>query len=298
MKTLLGVMVLSLLVVPNVEGNPLTQEWLTSAIEELRVHLYAGDLSAAKRRLTAVLEDDPDNLEARWQLIFANHVARPKNWDLLDRAYHVAQAGPQLKEIVKLAHNQGQAAFAHFVKAWEGLLYNAFSQALRAIDQALMFEPHSVRYLMLKGRILVEQGDWENRDELIEEGIRLIQQAWSYSMNRPSRYFREENFHFRLAHSIWHLSKPRWNDVIFHYEQAIEHAEPRTTIQLYAWTNVSKAYRLQGQCEKAKQAAENALAIEETKSAKRQKEYAEFCIEMKSLGLALPITQESQPADQ
>ena len=123
-------------------------------------------------------------------------------------------------------------------------------------------------------------------------------QSWNNSKKHPSPFFKEENYHFRLAHSIWHFSQPRWEKVTFHYEQAIQHAEPNTTTQLYSWTNLSKAYRLQGQCEKAKQAAEKSLAIEETKTATRQKQYAEFCLEMKTLGMALPINQAPSPSDQ
>lgn len=298
MKNWIGAIVLSLVIVQTGYGQELTQEWLDGAIEELRVNVYSGDLSAAKRRLRAVLEEDPKNLEALWQLTYTNHLARPKNWNLLDRAQHLRQASSQLQEIVKLAHDQGNTAYAHFVKAWEGLAYNAFPQALEEINQALRLEPDSIRYLMLKGRILVAQGDWENRDEAIEEGIKLIQQSWNNSKNHPSPFFKEENYHFRLAHSIWHFSRPRWEKVIFHYEQAIQHAEPNTTTQLYSWTNLSKAYRLQGQCEKAKQAAERSRAIEETKTATRQKQYAEFCLEMKTLGMALPINQAPSPADQ
>ena len=293
MKKLIGGFVLIFFLMQPAYGEDVVQEWLNLAIEELRVKLYSGDLSSAKRRLTAILEEDPTNLEARWQLVYTNHLARPKNWDLLDRSQHLTWSGPQIQKILKLAHEQNKPAFAHYVKAWEGLLYNAFPHALKEIDHTLSLEPQSVRALMLKGRILVAKGDWEDRDEDIRDGIHYIQQAWKLSKDRPSPYYKEENYHFRIAHSMWHLHQRPWNEVTAHYEQAIQHATPGTTIQAYAWTNLSKAYRLQGQCDKAKEAAENASSIMEMKSAQRQKEYAEFCLEMKKLGIALPVKQSA-----
>ena len=297
MKPFISMIILSILLVQPTYGEGLIKKWLDIAVEELRVEFYSGDVSSAKRRLSAILEEDPTHLEALWQLAYTNHLARPKNWRLLNRDNHLQQVGPQLKKIIKLAHAQQNVAFAHYVKAWEGLLYNAFPSALTEINNALALQQDSVRYLMLKGRILVAQGDWEDRDDAIEEGIRMIQQAWDYSKQHPSPFYKEENFHFRLAHSLWHLKERPWKEVTYHYEQAIKNDDAGTRLPAYAWTNVSKAYRLQGQCKKAKDAAEKALAILEMNSAERQKQYAEFCLEMKQLGISLPVRQTARTAD-
>ncbi len=297
MKPFISTIMLSILLVQPTYGEDLIKKWLDLAVEELRVEFYSGDISSAKRRLSAILEEDPTHLEALWQLTYTNHLARPKNWTLLDRSNHLQQAGPQFKKIIKLAHAQQKIAFAHYVKAWEGLLYNAFPSALTEINKALSVHPDSVRYLMLKGRILVAQGDWEDRDDAIEEGVRIIQQAWGYAKQHPSPFYKEENFHFRVAHSLWHLKTPRWEEVTYHYEQAIKHNNAGTTLPAYSWTNLSKAYRLQGQCQKAKDAADKALALIEMNSAKRQKQYAEFCLEMKQMGMSLPVRQSADTAE-
>jgi len=69
-----------------------------------------------------------------------------------------------------------------------------------------------------------------------------------------------------------------------HYLRFIEKS-PESVTYAFAWNNVSIAYRRLGECDKAKEAAEKALAVTKFGAAQWNKRYAEFCLEMQKAGL-------------
>jgi tetratricopeptide (TPR) repeat protein len=254
--------------------------WLAQTIEELRVQLYKGDMSSAQRRLAAILDEDPTNLEALWQLTYTQHLSGVKNWSLLDRSANLSKAGPKFEYIIRLARKQGNLAFGHLVKAWQAWLYNAFPQALDEIDQALHLDPNSTRYLMIKGRILKAKGTWEGEAETIGKAVVLLKHAHRQSQTYPTPFYKGENFFFYLGRTVEATGQDGWAEAIQHYQKAIELGKPGSRIQTYSWNNMSILYRKLGQCQKAKEAAEEALAITKFSAAKRNKQYAEFCLEI------------------
>ena len=275
----LAIVVILLFPAPAFANDDVTL-WLAQTIEELRVQLYKGDMSSAQRRLAAILDEDPTNLEAMWQLTYTQHLSGVKNWSLLDRSENLSQAGPKFEYIISLARKQGNFAFGHLVKAWQAWLYNAFPQALDEINQALRLDPNSTRYLMIKGRILKAKGRWEGESDSIKKAVVILKQAHRQSQTHPTPFYKDENFFFYLGWTVEAVGQDGWAEAIQHYQQAIQLGQPGSRIQTYSWNNMSILYRKLGQCQKAKEAAEEALAITEFSAAKRNKQYAEFCLEI------------------
>ncbi len=87
-----------------------------------------------------------------------------------------------------------------------------------------------------------------------------------------------------LAGASCELSRPRWQDVAEHYERFIEKSQD-SVVRAYALNNASIAYTKLGECDKAKDAAEKALAVMKFGAAEFNKRYAEFCLEMQKSGL-------------
>src|SRR2546426_267338 len=142
---------------------------LDKALDQLGRNGYQGDTSAAERYLRAILEQQPDHLEAQWQLLYIQ-LAPLRNVPLSERAPALAALSPVFAHLAKLAKEPKQQAFLHFMTATHAGFYNDYERALAEIDRALVLEPRSVRYLTAKGNLLVDDGNWTDSDAEIEIG--------------------------------------------------------------------------------------------------------------------------------
>ncbi len=260
------------------------EEWIEEAVIGINAAGTAGDTSGPERRLRAIVDEDPTHLEALW-LLTNMKLTKLINRGLMDRSSVLFQTGPAIEHIVALANKKGNQAFGHFVRAEYAKFYKSYNRALSEIDRALALEPTSTRYLASKGRILIDKGDWERSDAVIEDGLRILSRAHQQSKTHPSIFYDEEKFHFGLAWGISQLSRPRYQEVVQHYLAAIKHGPHKTTPRAFSWNNVSIAYRKLGQCEQARDAAEQALEIMEFGAATSNRQYAKFCLEMQKLGI-------------
>ena len=257
---------------------------LRAAIVELDRSVANGNTEKPVRRLKWILEQDPTHLEAIWQLVYVslNGATRKSTWE---RSQQIGRSGRAIARLIALAQSQGDMAFAHYVAARYARLYNAFDRAMREIDAALSIEPDSTRYQMARAKILIAMGDWTRSDETIQAGIDQIKKAQVNALSRPTIFVDEDSYEFNLAWAHADLRNPPWETVIQHYLNAIEIGGRSRSSIAYAWNNVSIAYRRLGRCAEAFDAAEKALTIMRFRNAKRNKRYAEFCIEMKDMGI-------------
>ena len=88
-----------------------------------------------------------------------------------------------------------------------------------------------------------------------------------------------------LAEAFTGLSQPRWKDVIAHYQRYLEIGPKESVNYAYALNNISLAYRRVGDCARARESAEKALALMKFGMAEWNKRYAEACLEMQESGL-------------
>ena len=256
---------------------------LDKALDELVRNGYVGDTSTAERYLEAVLEQQPDHLEAQWQLLYVQLVPL-RNSHLSDRAMALSAFSPAFAHLSKLAKESKQQAFLHFVTAIHAGLYNAYERALPEIGRAVALEPRSARYLNAKGRLQIDYGRWTKSDSEIEKGISVLMEARELSRTQPSPFVRDEYYEIYLASAIEDLSQPRWAEVAEHYQRFIERTQA-SAMSAFAWGNLSMAYTKLGECDKAKEAADKALAIMKFGAAQWNKRYAEFCLEVQKMGL-------------
>jgi len=255
-----------------------TGAMLDKALDELVKNGYQGDNSSAVRYLQAILEQHPDHLEASWQILYTQ-MAPLMNARLIDRASALAAITPEINRLVALAKKTRQTGFAHFMTALHAGYYKDYDRALREIDQAVSLEPRSARFLTWKGRLHLDHGEWMENDAEIGNGVAILKAARDLAKANPSHFLRDENFEFSMAEGLTHLRQPPWQEVADHYERFIEKSEP-STLQAFALNNVSNAYVKLGQCDKAKTAAEKALAYMKFGAATLNKRYAEFCLEI------------------
>lgn len=251
------------------------------ALDRLVKNMYVGDLSSAEGYLQAVLQREPNHIEAQWQLLYLKLVPL-QNSELSDRTTELAAVSPEFARLAKLTKESGQLGFLHFVTAVYATSYHAYERAVSEIDQALAIEPKSARYLTAKGRILAGYGKWTKRDEKVEEGVANLKKARETLRVSSSLFVRDENLDFYLAYAISDLSRPRWDEVIHHYLGFIERSQDSAAYSS-AWNNLSDAYRHAGQCVKAKEAAEKAKG--KFGGAQFNLRLAEFCIEMQKMGI-------------
>jgi len=264
--------------------------YFNKGLDQLVRQGYMGDTSAAQRYLSAALEKDPKHVEALWLLLVTRLPS--KNAPLVERASALAALGPAFAQLFKLCKETKQQALLHYYTARYTDHYHAFERAQSEIDKALALEPQSTRFLLTKGKLLVDQGSWIKDDKLIEAGVQTIKKSQEWSKTRPNRFVSPTHYDFEIALGISHLSAPRWKEVVTHYRRSIDLDEtPKSTV--FAWNNVSRAYRELGQCDKAKESAENALKEMKFGAAQDNKRYAEFCIEMQKEG----FTTTSQKAN-
>ena len=266
-------------------------------VDRLVRNLYVGDTSAAEGYLHAVLEREPDHVEAQWQLLYIKLISI-KNANLSDRSEALAELAPDFARIAKLAKQSKQTAFLHFATAMYASVYHAYDRALTEIDQSIASEPKSARYWAARGRIRAAYGEWAcsvcastaskktvpNRDPEIEKGIGDLKKARELLQANPSKFLTDEAFDFYLADAISNLSRPRWDEVVGYYSRFLERTPP-PTLRAYAADRLSTAYRRMGECQKAKEYAESALKSMNFGSGQFNLRMAEFCIEMQKMGI-------------
>ena len=257
---------------------------LDRAINQLVKSGYVGDTSAAERYLAAVLEEQPDHVEANWQLVYMRLV-HLMDMKLSDRVAGLSAIAPAFDHVAQLAEKSKNKAFSHFIMATYASYYNNFDRALGEIDRALALEPQSVRYLTSKARLIVAYGKWAKHDVWIEQGISLLRQGREQSLERPTPFLHDANFAFYLAGATSSLSRPRWNEVAEYYRQFVEQSTEQSLAYAFALNNASIAYKELGECEKAKAFADQALTVMKFGAAESNKRYAELCIEMQKMGL-------------
>lgn len=251
---------------------------LNKALDELSRTGYVGDTSTPQRYLQAVLEIEPDNLEAQWQLLYMSALPLV-DMPVSKRAGALAALSPGFGRLSALAKKNKQEGLMHLINALHAGYYNAFDRALPEIDRAVAADPESVRFLTWKGRLMCRAGKWSEDNGLAEKGIEALEKARLLAQAHPSVFVREASFDFYLAEAHSNLSPPRWGEVVAHYERFLEKA-PSSTLTALTWNNLSVAYRRSGTCDKARDAADKALAIMDFGNARQAKQLAEFCVEM------------------
>jgi tetratricopeptide (TPR) repeat protein len=266
---------------------------LNKAIDELLSLGYVGDTSAAERYLAAVLEQQPDHLEARWQVLYLR-LGSLKNVPLSERTDALAQLSPEFGRVAKIARTSKQETFLHYMTAIHASYYKNYERALAEIDKAVALDKTSVRYLTAKGRLLVERGAWAGSDRDIEAGVEVQKAAREMLRAKPSHFVRDEDFEFFLAAALADMTKPRWDEVAEHYQRFIA-ASRESLSQAFAWNNSSLAYQKLGECAKAKEAAQKALAIAKFGMAQQNLQRSEFCLQMQAMGV-VPQAQETAQA--
>lgn len=255
-------------------------ELFTLAIESLE----SGRHKAGVRYLNKILKQDPRHPDALWQLTWQSF-RHLKGKTPEQRAHDLYLAGPATVQIARLAEDRGNPGLGHYIMARYAWLYNAFDRALREIDLALEQSPDSTRYLMAKAMLLAAKGDWENNDETVTAGIKLIEQARVQHRDFPTIFWQPEEFHIARAKALADLSDPPWDKIVEAYELAIVTGNYTGKALAYKSNSLSWAYRRAGRCQDAKASAITALSITKIKSARRNLDMALFCLEMQNLGL-------------
>jgi hypothetical protein len=283
---------LALAVVP-VVGHALdVEEQIRKARHELHVE---DNRSSALRRLDAILEVQPDHLEARWLRLWFGELAPVETMEVMRRVAYVRDFTDEVMAVVKLANDQGNPAYGHYINSRFARLHAAYEEAEREIDRAIELVPDEPLYVWTKAFTLISDGEWNGEDETTYAGIALLEKAWQLARANPPEYLSEADFHFWTA---WSLAKVKGScsavaqDMVDHYLAAIRLSERADQQVAYAWNNVSCPYRSMGQCDKARDAARSALGIMEFGAAKTNLRYAEFCLQMQELGV-LPREQPS-----
>jgi tetratricopeptide (TPR) repeat protein len=279
MKRLVAIAaVLVLAAVPSVAADDV-DTLMSKAMDELARNGSSGDTSAAQRYLGAILEQRPDHLEARWQLLVLQ-LAPSRNVDLNDRAETLAAFSYNFNQVAKLAKAARKEAFLHYMNAKHASFYEDYERGLAEIDRALALEPRSARYLKAKGSLLAESGQVNHNDAELERGIAILKQAQELSRMNPTIFISDPVMEFDIAMAFASMRQPRWNEVIEHYQRYLETGAQGTVNYAFALNNLSVAYRRAGDCARAKESAEKALAVMKFGAAESNSRYAEFCLEM------------------
>jgi tetratricopeptide (TPR) repeat protein len=233
---------------------------------------------------------DPSDLEVRWYLI-GLILGEIGNVSLPERAVPLAQTNGAFKALTAMAKKTHQTAFLHYITAMYATYYKNYQRAVGEIDKALALEPKSTRFLIAKGRIMGRYGEWTGNTQRKETGIQYLKQVAAQANSDEEVV---DNMDFAIASAISSLRRPRWPEVVQHYERYLKQANPKSTDYAFAWNNLSIAYRKLGECQKAKSAAQAALQLRAFGSAHNNLNHAEFCLEMRRLGMATNFVAEEE----
>jgi tetratricopeptide (TPR) repeat protein len=266
----------------------------TALLKKAKAARTAGQHKAVERHLAAAIKQDPNDLEARWMLISLG-LGELANVDLPARAERLAEVGPAFNALVNMAKKARQTAFAHYITAIYASNYKNYDRAVAEIDKALALEPKTTRYISAKGSILRRYGEWTGNDRRLELAVQYLKQAAEQASKEIEPDTEPNSYNFSIAEAYSHYRRPRWQEAARYYELYLQQAKDHSTSYAYAWNNVSIAYRKLGECQKAKHAAETALKVSNFGAALMNLNHAEFCLEMRRLGMATNFTEEVEP---
>jgi len=266
----------------------------TALLKKAKEARTADQQEIALRQVTAAIKQDPNDLEARRFLIGLT-LADIANYGLPARALPLADISPAINALAEMAKKAKQTAFLHYMTATHASYYKNYERAVGEIDKALALEPKSIRFLAAKGRIMARYGEWTGNDKRKESGILYLKQAGEQAGKDAELDDAEDNYDFAIAMAISRLRRPRWQDVVQHYERYLQRSKYKSTNYAYAWNYISVAYRKLGECQKAKNAADAALNVVNFGAAVMNRNRAEFCLEMRRLGMATNFTAEEEP---
>ncbi len=263
---------------------------LEKALWEYRMPGSSG--SVFERRLEAIIRQDPTHPGALWQLVFRRyHLHQGLNGKRIDsQPETLAAAGPAVRQLVNYARERGDDAFGYYMLARYSSLYHVFDKALASIDQALLKQPDSPRYLRTKGKILIRKGQWEKDDTIVLEGMRQLENVLRLIDNSPTVYVNPADIYFELAYANTVAHQPA-KKTIEYYISRLEYDGEKTSLAT-TWSNLSEVYRKQGDCIKAQEAAKNSLKLHKFKHAKANLRYAQICQEMSSMGALANVKLE------
>lgn len=268
-------------------------ELYVQAIKEI-VNPLSSDNSTSQRLLMAALEQDPNHPKAMWQLLGSRLRLFSYNINSINsRTEKLSIAAQAVKLIIENSKQRNDYAFADYVLARYRGLYNDFENALTGINQAIENEPDSIRYLYTKGIILIDKGKWEKNDDVVVEGMHVIDQARIMAEKNPSIYFNTEDYYFKLAYTNSMLIEKKPEKTLEHYFSYLDHETDEKSIAR-AWNNISIAYQKLKQCEKAREAAEKALEIMDFGAARSNLRYSEFCQKMDEMELLNALPQKKR----
>ena len=124
-------------------------------------------------------------------------------------------------------------------------------------------------------------------DDLIIEGMQVIDQARIMAEKNPSIYYGIEDYYFKLAYTNSILIKKNPEKTLKYYFAYLDHETSEKSIAR-AWNNISIAYQKLKQCDKAIEAAKKALQIMDFGAARSNLRYSEFCQKMDEMKLLNP----------
>jgi tetratricopeptide (TPR) repeat protein len=272
-----------------VHAEDSADQLLEKALWEYRA--IDGTTSAFHQRLVAIVKQHPTHPRALWHLVFHRYnLHQGLNGNKIrSRAETLAAAGPAVLEIAKYAREQGDHAFGYYILARYSSLYHAFDQAILNIEKALIFKPKTPRYLRTKARILIRKGQWDDNNEMILEGMHLLETVLKLVEKSPSVHINPGDAYFELAYANT-VAKQDPQKTIEYYHARLKYDDTKSSLAI-AWSNLSKAYRGAGECVKAQEAAETSLGLHKSKRAKKNLRYAQFCRDMQIMGIHTVATQ-------
>lgn len=254
----------------------------------------AGQHEAVERHLAAAIKQDPNDLEARWFLISLG-LGELANVNLPARAQRLAEIAPAFNALADMAKKARQTTFMHYITAIYATNYKNYDRAVAEIDKALALKPKSTRFVGAKGSILRRYGEWTGNDKRLELAIQYLKQAAEQASKEIEPDTEPNSYNFDIAEAYSHFRRPRWQEATYYYERYLQQSKYHSTSYAFAWNNVSIAYRKLGECQKSKHAAETALKVTNFGAAIMNLNRAEFCLEMRRLGMATNVTEEAEP---
>ncbi|NQY27295.1 MAG: hypothetical protein HRT92_08975 [Piscirickettsiaceae bacterium] len=278
-----------------VEAEALLEKSITAFME-------GEDRSVRDRLLQAAYDLDPDNPAVNWQILWWQSWALRSNGSLSSRAPSLAIIAPVIDKIKKMAVKRGKESFSHYIQARYLGAYNQFDQAILEIDKALEIEPLSSRLMYIKVSILDRKGHWDLKqgDDWIMQSRQLLEQILTDDVN-PSVLVNKSRIYYKLAHINSHMIEPDLNESIEFYLLSLKNDRPNSP-DYNTWNMLSIAYRKNGMCQKAFDAAKKSIEIKVFDAKKKvlkysgygrgetSLRYAKYCLEMQKMGILQEAT--------